>query len=195
MAPTHRNVLLLAFCQALLLTNAVTLISINALAGYLLAEHKLLATLPNATYVIGSAVSTLPASLFMRRAGRRRGFLTGGAFGLAGSVLAAAAMLAGSLPLLCLATFTLGVYNAFGQYYRFAAADAAEPSFKAKAISYVLAGGLVGGLVGPELTKTTIDLVQPRFTATPAPLFLHCAAGTGILALLQFPKPAEEPAT
>src|SRR5437868_11971271 len=192
MAPTHRNVLLLAFCQALLLTNAVTLISINALAGYLLAEHKLLATLPNATYVIGSAVSTLPASLFMRRAGRRRGFLTGGAFGLAGSVLAAAAMLAGSLPLLCLATFTLGVYNAFGQYYRFAAADAAEPSFKAKAISYVLAGGLVGGLVGPEISKHTRGLTDTPYLGAYASLFVYALVAMAVVSRLRIPDPPAE---
>ena len=88
MVPAHRNVFLLASCQALLLTSAVTLISINALAGFLLAEHKFLATLPNATYVLGSAASTLPASLFMKRVGRRQGFLAGGTFGLAGSLLA-----------------------------------------------------------------------------------------------------------
>src|SRR3954463_4078100 len=151
MVPAHRNVFLLASCQALLLTSAVTLISINALAGFLLAEHKFLATLPNATYVLGSAASTLPASLFMKRVGRRQGFLAGGNFGLAGSLLAAGAMAVGSLSLLCVGTFILGIYNAFGQYYRFAAADAAEPSFKAKAISYVLAGGLVGGIFGPEI--------------------------------------------
>src|SRR3954469_23383615 len=122
MIATHRNVLLLAFCQALLLTNAVTLISIGALAGFMLAEHKILATLPNAIYVVGSAVSTLPASLWMKRIGRRGGFLTGDVFGLVGSVVAASALAAGSFALLCAGTFLLGIYNAFGQYYRFAAA-------------------------------------------------------------------------
>src|SRR3954466_11312357 len=84
---SRRNVFLLACCQALLLTNAVTLITIGGLAGYILAQNKALATLPAATYVVGSALATLPASFWMRRVGRRSGFLTGGAFGLAGSVL------------------------------------------------------------------------------------------------------------
>ena len=108
------NVFLLACCQALLLTNAVTLVSIGALAGYALAHDKVFATAPNATYVIGALVGTFPASLWMRRVGRRNGFLTGGVFGLAGSVLATFAMVSSSLTLLCLGTVLLGVYNAFG---------------------------------------------------------------------------------
>ena len=88
----RRNVFLLACCQALLLTNAVTLIAIGALAGYELAPAKWLATLPSFSYVVGAAAATIPASFWMRRVGRRAGFLTGGAIGLAGSVLATVAM-------------------------------------------------------------------------------------------------------
>ena len=186
-----RNVLLLASCQALLLTNAVTLISIGALAGYALAEDKRLATLPSATYVIGALLGTMPASLWMRRVGRRSGFLTGGVFGLAGSVLATFAMVSSSLTLLCLGTVLLGVYNAFGQYYRFAAADAAAPDFKARAISYVLAGGLVGGIVGPEISKFTRGLAQPLYTASYASLFLFSLAAMAIASRLAIP-PAQD---
>src|SRR5689334_13904215 len=153
-----RNVFLLACCQALLLTNAVTIISIGALAGYALAEDKRLATLPQAVYVVGALLGTMPASMCMRRVGRRSGFLTGGVFALAGSTVATYAMVSSSLAFLCAGTFLLGVYNAFGQYYRFAAADAAASDFKARAISYVLAGGLVGGIVGPEVSKFTRTL-------------------------------------
>jgi MFS family permease len=184
MNTTRSNVLLLAACQALLLTNAVTLIAVSALAGYSLTEYKALATLPSATYVVGSAISTIPASFWMRRVGRRNGFLTGGLFGLAGSVLAATAMWAASFWLLCAGTLLLGVYNAFGQYYRFAAADAAAPDFKAKAISYVLAGGLVGGIVGPEVSKHTRDLVAPTYLATYASLFVFCLVAMAIISRL-----------
>ena len=152
MHSARRNVFLLACCQALLLTNAVTLITIGALAGYSLAQNKVFATLPAATYVIGGFIGAFPASMWMKRVGRRNGFLTGGGFGLAGSALAAFGMSIGSFPLLCAGTMLLGIYNAFGQYYRFAAADAAPLDFKAKAISYVMAGGLVGGIVGPEIS-------------------------------------------
>ncbi|MGZ5111902.1 MAG: MFS transporter [Usitatibacter sp.] len=192
MGLSRKNVFLLACCQALLLTNAVTLISIGALAGFALAENKVFATLPAATYVIGAALGTLPASLWMRRVGRRNGFLTGGAFGLTGSILATVAMAASSLALLCAGTLLLGVYNAFGQYYRFAAADAAHSDFKAKAISYVLAGGLVGGIVGPEISKLTRDAVQPTFMASYASLFVFCAIAMAIISRLAIPATKQE---
>lgn len=192
MEHARRNVFLLACCQALLLTNAVTLIAISALAGYSLVDAKVLATLPATTYVLGGWAAAFPASLWMKRVGRRGGFLTGGAFGLAGSVLAAFAMSASSFALLCAGTFLLGIYNAFGQYYRFAAADAAPPDFKAKAISLVLAGGLVGGIIGPELSKYTIDLMQPRFMAAYASLFGFCLLAMAIVSFLAIPAPKDE---
>ena len=191
---SRRNVLLLAGCQALLLTNAVTLIAIGALAGYSLAENKVLATLPSAAYVLGGALGTFPASLWMKRVGRRIGFLTGGAFGLLGSSLATLALAIASFPLLCAGTLLLGVYNAFGQYYRFAAADAASPDFKARAISYVLAGGLVGGIVGPEISKFTRDLAQPTYVASYASLFVFCLAAMAVVSFLSIPDPKEEKA-
>src|SRR5258708_27861800 len=140
MDPSRRIVLLLACCQGLLLTNAVTLIAVASLVGYVLAANKALATLPSTAYVIGAALTALPASMWMRRVGRRNGFLTGGALGLTGAMLATFAVATGSFALLCAGMVLLGAYNSFGQYYRFAAADASPPEFKAKAISYVLAG-------------------------------------------------------
>lgn len=183
----RRNILLLAACQALLLTNAVTLISVTALAGYSLVDTKIFATLPSATYVFGSWLSTMPASLWMKRVGRRNGFLTGGAFGLAGSVIASIAIATASFPLLCAGTFILGIYNAFGQYYRFAAADMAPPDFKAKAISFVLAGGLVGGIIGPNISKLTVDLADTRYLATYASLFIFCLIAMAIVSFLAIP--------
>ena len=184
----HRNVFLLACCQALLLVHAVTLISISALAGYALADNKALATLPATTYVIGAAIATFPASLWMKRVGRRGGFLTGAAFGLAGATLASYAVWSASLALLCAGTMLMGVYNAYGQYYRFAAADAASADFKSKAISYVLAGGLVGGIVGPQLSTHTRGLWQPDYSASFASLFVFCLFAMGIIALLRIPN-------
>jgi MFS family permease len=183
-----KNVLLLACCQALLLTNAVTLISIGALAGYALAEDKRLATLPQAAYVVGALLGTMPASMWMRRVGRRNGFLTGGLFALAGSTIATYAMVASSLALLCVGTVLLGVYNAFGQYYRFAAADASHKDFKARAISYVLAGGLVGGIVGPEISKFTRGIAHPTYTASYASLFLFALLAMAIVSRLRIPS-------
>ena len=186
------NVLLLALCQALLLVNAVTLVAVGALAGYALADNKVFATLPATVYVIGSALSTFPASLYMKRVGRRAGFLTGAAFGLAGSVITTVAIATGSFATLCAGTFLFGIYNAFGQYYRFAAADAAEPSFKAKAISYVLAGGLVGGIFGPEISKHTRGLFETPYLGSYASLFVYALVAMAIVSRLRIPQaPAE----
>lgn len=194
MQNSHRNVFLLACCQALLLTNAVTLIAISALAGYMLADNKAWATAPSATYVIGAAIATIPASFWMKRVGRRSGFLTGGVFGLLGSIVATLGVAVGSLVVLCAGTLLLGVYNAFGQYYRFAAADAASLDDKAKAISYVLAGGLVGGIVGPEVSKYTRELAQPVYTASYASLALFSLLAMAILARLRIPEAAADAA-
>ena len=99
----------------------------------------------------------------MKRVGRQRGLTLGTFFGVVGALICATAITMQSFWLLCLGTLVWGVYNAFGQYYRFAAADIATPDLRANAISLVLAGGLVGGIVGPATSRCTIDLVQPKF--------------------------------
>jgi MFS family permease len=185
----RRNVFLLACCQALLFTNNVTLIALNGLAGFALADNKALATLPVTAYVVGAAMSTFPASLLMKRVGRRGGFFIGCLFGMAGGAVATLGIALSSFWLLCLGTLILGTYNAFGQYYRFAAADVASAGFRAKAISLVMAGGLVGGIVGPALSRLTRDLVQPTFLASYASLIGFCLVTMAILSALRIPKP------
>ena len=187
MLHASRNVFLLACCQALLFTNNVTLISLNGLAGFALADNKALATLPVTGYVVGAALATFPASLWMRRVGRRSGFFAGTLFGIAGAAVATLGIWLASFWTLVLGTLVLGAYNAFGQYYRFAAADATPASWKARAISLVMAGGLVGGIIGPELSKHTIDLAQPRYLAAYASLIGFCVVTMAILSLLRFP--------
>lgn len=129
-----RNVWLLAACQGMLLCNGVTLIAVNGLVGRQLAPSPTLATLTITGYVIGAALMTLPASQFMRRFGRRAGFMLGAVLGICGGLLCAYAVHVGSFWLLCLGTFTSGSYNAFGLQYRFAAADMAPADWKPKAI-------------------------------------------------------------
>ena len=191
MEHARRNVFLLACCQALLFTNNVTLISLNGLAGFALADNKALATLPVTGYVVGAALSTYFASLWMKRVGRRNGFLTGTLFGLAGGAIATLGIWLGSFWTLVLGTLVLGTYNAFGQYYRFAAADATAVHWKARAISLVMAGGLVGGIIGPEMSKLTRDLVQPTFLASYASLMGFCLVTMAILAGLRIPDPKD----
>ena len=192
MLHASRNVFLLACCQALLFTNNVTLISLNGLAGFALAGDKALATLPVTGYVVGAALATFPASLWMRRVGRRSGFFAGTLFGIAGAAVATLGIWLASFWTLVLGTFVLGAYNAFGQYYRFAAADATPVHWKARAISLVMAGGLVGGIIGPELSKHTIDLAGPRYLAAYASLMGFCVVTMVILSALRFPAAKAE---
>jgi predicted MFS family arabinose efflux permease len=165
----RRQIGLLVACQALLYVNNVTLIAVNGLAGLALAPTPLLATLPVTTYIIGAALTTVPASFAMARWGRRAGFVFGTLMGFAGTALATVGVLSASFTLLCAGTFVIGLYNAFAQYMRFAAADVADayaPQLKEKAIAWVLAGGLAGGIIGPELSKLTRELLPTAFAGT-----------------------------
>ena len=190
MENTRKNVTLLAGCQAMLFTNNVTLISLAALAGFSLADNKMLSTLPATAYVLGAALATLPASFFMKRFGRQTGFQVGTAMGILGAVVCCLALWLHSFWLLCSGVLVLGVYNAFGQYYRFAAADAASHEFKAKAISLVLTGGLVGGIIGPELSKHTRDMFAVPFLGAYASLIVFCLITMVLLAYLRIPPPS-----
>jgi len=158
-----RNVALLAACQAMLFSVSATLIAVNGLAGLALAADKSLATLPVTFWVIGGAIATVPASHLQARIGRSAGLSVGAAIGLLACLLCAWAIHVQSFWMLCVGTLVFGGSNAFGQYYRFAAADAAPSDFKAKAISLVLAGGLVGGIIGPNLSRYTVDAFPLRF--------------------------------
>ncbi|MFN7777979.1 MAG: MFS transporter [Betaproteobacteria bacterium] len=169
LALARRQIALLVVCQALLYVNNVTLIAVNGLAGLALAPTPLLATLPVTTYIVGAALTTVPASFAMARWGRRAGFVFGTLMGFAGTATATAGVLLGNFALLCAGTFVVGLYNAFAQYMRFAAADVADayaPQWKEKAISLVLAGGLAGGIVGPELSKLTRESLPTQFAGT-----------------------------
>ena len=184
----RRNVFLLACCQALLLTNAVTLVAVSSLVGYAIAPSHALATLPATIYVVGVALTAFPASMFMKRVGRRNGFLAGTALGVGGAIVATFAVARADFALFCASMLALGAYNAFGQYYRFAAADAASAEFKPKAISYVLAGGLAGGIIGPELSRHTRDLSQPEHLATVASLIVFAALAMAIVSRIRIPE-------
>jgi MFS family permease len=186
---------LLALMQALLLTNNITLIAVNGLAGLQLADNMLFATLPVTGYVLGGAVWSMPAAAFMRRYGRRAGYTVGSVAAMGGALLAWHAMTLGSLALLCVATFASGLYNAFGVSLRFAAADVADtyrPDFRARAMSLVLAGGIVGGVLGPEISKWSRGWLPTQFAGTYLTL-VGFALGSLLLAQLlrlRLPPPA-----
>ena len=163
MRTSYRDIFLLACCQALLLTNGAGLITMTGLVGDALADTKALATLGVTTYVLGSAVTTMPASLLMARIGRRKGFMIGAIINVFGCLIAALAISRGSFVLYCVATAVIGIYNAVGLQYRFAAAEVAAPADKARAISLVLAGGVVGGFLGPESVRRAVNLFSTPF--------------------------------
>ncbi|HEX6138264.1 MAG TPA: MFS transporter [Casimicrobiaceae bacterium] len=192
MRTSRRDIFLLACCQALLLTNSAGLISMNGLVGYALAETKALATLGATTYVVGSALATMPMSLWMARVGRRAGFMAGALVNVAGCSIGALALSIRSFPLFCVATGIIGIYNAVGLQYRFAAAEVAAPGDRAKAISLVLAGGVAGGLLGPQTARLGRDLFATPFQGS----FL-ILAGVALVALavqsrVHVPRPSQE---
>ncbi|MCD6043279.1 MAG: major facilitator superfamily protein [Burkholderiales bacterium] len=197
MNSTRRNVGLLAACQALLFTNNSTLIAINGLAGLSLAPYAGLATLPVTCWVLGGAIGTMPASLHMKRVGRQRGLTSGTLWGMVGALICAAAIWAQSFWLLCFGTLVWGVYNAYGQYYRFVAADISSTDFRSTAISLVLAGGLVGGILGPTTSRWTIGLLTPKFMAAYLVLIGFAIATMVLLRFIRIPTPtaAEAAAT
>ena len=190
MNSTRRNVGLLAACQAMLLTNNSTLIAINGLAGLALAPYAALATLPVTAWVLGGALGTMPASLHMKRVGRQAGLTSGTLWAVVGALLCAAAISLQNFWLLCCGALVLGVYNAYGQYYRFAAADAATPDYRPTAISLVLAGGLVGGIIGPTLSRWTVDLAGRKFMGAYLVLIAFALATIVLLRFIRIPTPS-----
>jgi len=162
----HRQVLLLASGQALFQTASVLVITVGGLAGAMIAPTPQLATAPIAAMFLGTAISTIPASNWMARAGRRPGFVTGALMGMAGGIIAALGIWIGSLALLSFGTFLVGVYQGFAQFYRFAAAEVADTDFRPRAISLVLAGGIVAALLGPMLGRVGGPLLEPAFVGS-----------------------------
>jgi MFS family permease len=158
MDTAKKNVGVLAGCQAVMQVKMSMVIAVTGLAGYAIAPDPAWATLPITIYVLGSALATLPSGGYMKRHGRRAGFGHGARWGIAGGLTSALALYLESFALLCAGAMLLGVFVAFGRAYRFAAADAAPVSFRAKAISLVLAGGLVGGVLGPNVANWTKEL-------------------------------------
>jgi len=180
----YRNVGLLSACWALTSTSNVVLATVSALAGYQLADDKALATLPATMMWIGTASATLPASFLMRRIGRRAGFMIGAVIGAAGALIATLAILYSNFYLLCAGVALNGVYNAFNYYYRFAGAEVADEAFRARAISLVLAGGVIGALAGPELSKWAGGLTAPVLFL--GPFMTMAALATAVLAIVGF---------
>ncbi|HEX6118474.1 MAG TPA: MFS transporter [Dongiaceae bacterium] len=180
----------LAVAQALAGANSVVVYATGAIIGAMLAPDKALATLPISIFVIGMALSILPAGMIARRYGRRAAFLAGTAGGVLSGLLAALAVILGSFWLFCLATLFGGAYAAVVLSFRFAAADCVEPERRPRALSIVMAGGVAAGVVGPQLVTYTMDLWPPHmFAATFLAQAMAAALSAIVLTGVRLPMP------
>jgi len=173
------QLLLLALCQGLFLTNNVTFIAINGLVGLALAPAPWMATLPVAGYVAGGALCAPLVAKHQRRFGRRRAFQLGLLVAMGSTALCAWAASSHQFWWLVAATMIAGYYNANAALYRFAATELVAPAYKERAISWVLAGGILGAVVGPNLASATRDALPVAFAGAYAAL-----VGVALLALL-----------
>lgn len=183
----NRDLILLILCQGLFLTNNVTFIAVNGLVGFNLTPVPWLATLPVMGYVVGGAVSTTLVARTQSLYGRKRSFQSGLLVALGSALLCALAVWVESFLLLITATFIAGYYSANGQLYRFAAAELVPGHLKEKAISLVLAGGLIGAIIGPNLAKHTKDAAQYPFLAAYLALALVAVLAFMLVSFIRFP--------
>jgi MFS family permease len=185
----HRQVLLLATAQALFQTASVMVMAVGGLAGALVTGDPRLATAPIAAMFLGTAVSTVPASMWMARVGRRPGFVFGAALGVLAGIVAAIGLWLGSLVVLSIGTFLVGAYQAFAQFYRFAAGEVADDAFRPRSISLVLAGGVVAALLGPAIGRLGGPLLSPTYVGSFLLLALVSLAAALLLTRLRMPAP------
>ena len=186
----NKNLWLLAAVQGLFLTNNVTFIAINGLVGLSLAPLGWMATLPVMGYVVGGALSTGLVARTQARWGRRVSFQLGLLVAVLSALLGAWAVADKNFWLLVTATVVAGYYSANGQLYRFAAAELALPAFREKAVSLVLAGGLVGAVLGPNLASRTRTLTEVPFMGAYLALALVALLAMVLMSWVQFPPNA-----
>ncbi len=189
----RRNALILSAAQALNGSAAPISIALGGLAGmYLLGADKSWATVPVTSYNLGVALTALPAAMLMRKIGRRLGFMSGSVVGMCGSLISAYALYIGSFYLFCFGMVFSGAGGAFTQQFRFAAADEGEDSFKPKAISWVLAGGILAAVIGPQTASHFKDLFAPvQFAGAYFAGTFILFAGMLVLSQLKFTEPLQ----
>ena len=188
-ARARRNVWVLVAAQAVLGSQITMIFTIGGLAGQALAPNPCLATLPISMIVFGSMTTAPWLSGLMQSRGRQTGFLVGSAGGLAGAGVGAAGLVTGSFGLFLAGSYLTGIYMSAQGFYRFAATDTASDDFKPKAISYVMAGGLISALIGPQLVKVTVDATAIPFLGSYAVAAAINLVGMGLFFLLDIPKP------
>jgi MFS family permease len=189
----NRNLLLLAFCQGMFMTTAIAFIAMNGLVGLSLAPVGWMATLPVTSYVVGGALSAPLVARLQARWGRKPCFQLGLAVAAVSAAACALAVQLQSFGLLMAATTLAGFYQANAALYRFAGAELVEPSYMEKAISLVLAGGIVGAIIGPNLADATVGLLPTRYVGAYLSLIGVAAVAALAMAFVRFP-PHQAPA-
>lgn len=191
-ALAKRNLLVLSSSQALGFSGLVVTTTVMSLAGRDLADDPSLATLPMAIQMLATMLTTIPASLIMGRIGRRAGFLIGQTIACVAGLLGYVAIAEmKSFELLCVSAVLIGTASATMQYYRFAAIEATPDDYNAKAVSWVLAGGVVACFLGPQLARWSVDWVpQDLYAGTYLALSGLAMSGIIIMSGLRIPKPS-----
>ncbi|MGR3699703.1 MAG: MFS transporter [Roseovarius sp.] len=185
----RRNVAVLVAAQAILGAQMPMIFVVGGLAGQSLASNICFATLPISLIVLGSMLSATPISHLMQRYGRRAGFVIGACAGAIGGAIGAYGLYTASFPIFLLGSLITGTYMSAQGFYRFAAADTASDAFRAKAISYVMAGGLLSAVIGPQLVKATSQAMVIPFLGTYLAVIVLNIAGAFLFLLLDIPKP------
>ena len=184
-----RNVMVLVAAQAFLGAQMPMLFVVAGLAGQSLASNICFATLPISMIVLGSMLAATPVSAIMQRFGRRAGFFLGATGGAIGAIVGAYGLYVASFPIFLTGSFLTGIYMSAHGFYRFAAADTASDSFRPKAISYVMAGGLFSAVIGPQLVKLTADAYVVPFLGTYMAVIGINVIGSLLFLFIDIPKP------
>lgn len=190
MKTARRNVGVLAAAQAILGAQMATIFTVGGLAGQSLATNLCFATMPISMIILGSMLTATPLSNLMQKYGRRAGFVVGAAGGAIGAAVGAYALYIGSFPLLLLGSLGTGIYMSSQGFLRFAAVDSAPEHFRAKAISFVMAGGLISAILGPQLVKLTSDAYVIPFLGTYLAVIVLNIVGSFFFLFLDIPAPA-----
>ncbi|MFY0618092.1 MFS transporter [Shimia sp.] len=185
----RRTVFILVLAQAFLGAQMPMIFTIGGLAGQSLASNLCFATLPISLIVLGSMLSANPISTIMQKYGRRVGFLVGALGGALGGAIGAYGLYLSSFPLFLAGSFLTGIYMSAQGFYRFAAADTASDDFRPKAISYVMAGGLLSAIIGPQLVKVTADSMVVPFMGTYFGVIALNVIGSLLFLFIDIPKP------
>ena len=191
-----RTILLLSVCFAFSGTTSSLTVSASSLVGYGIADNKALATLPLSFHLLGTMLAGIPASLLMKRVGRRYGFMIGTGIGASGAAAATIAIIYSNFVFFCMSIFLLGILSGFSQLYRFTAADVARPEFRTKAVSLVIFGGILAGFIGPTIAAKAKDLIADApFAGSYLFVIMFHVVIVAILFMIRLPQPSLEEQT